>query len=703
MTGLAIGVWLAGRFGMQDLMRFIAAGIGVTATGLAAWAWTSRLKELPYIAFVAMIALVNLVSHLTDYGRRGMVSVAAIVVWVLYYRIAYKFSTTKVIWVAILAGSPMLVLLAAFSEARVKRPDTTAEAIQYMIGADIGKGLRRLATFQGSAPISMWCIENYPEHSNYRHCYTAKALVWFFVPRAFWKGKPDGLGKAIPALAGMRNVGGLNVGAGMIGHACAEGGWYALLLYAAIIAAGLKVLDRLVVTHPSPLYRIPIASALGDLFATSRGEVNFFLDIMIISYCFRFCDGSYASPHEQTSNSSCPPYCFEPMTPRNPIRVCIQQPSLAAYRVPLYCELEKSKLISLKVVHGLSPGIPNCESNGFQTEQVLERPLPLVKGKALWHQPQISLATRAHSDVLVYSGNMRYASLLPGLLRAKSNGVASVLWGHHYSKSGGSLTRHVREKLFFGLSDCILCYSQEVAARIRKNRRFSEKTFVAPNSVEQEPIQKSRQHWLQRPDQLKQFQEKHGVARGPNLLFVSRIKPRNKLEILVEALHEVKKSYPGATAIVVGTKNEEQRRIKALAKKLGVDSAVIFTGAIYDELQLAPWFLSSDVFVYPAQIGLSLFHAFGYGLPVIAGVHETRRNPELEALKHGENGLLFDEEQPAQAAEAILKVLVNPELKSRLSNGAMNTVKDHFNMKIMAANFLEAILYAAQTKGWQPA
>ena len=39
-------------------------------------------------------------------------------------------------------------------------------------------------------------------------------------------------------------------------------------------------------------------------------------------------------------------------------------------------------------------------------------------------------------------------------------------------------------------------------------------------------------------------------------------------------------------------------------------------GSIYDEIELAPWFLTADAFVYPENIGLSILHAFGYGLPV---------------------------------------------------------------------------------------
>ncbi len=283
LTIMAIAIWLAGRFGLKELMRFISSGIGVTATGAAAWAWSDRRKNPFFLSVLIGVALVNLAPHLTEYGRRGLLSIAGIVAWVMYYRIYFRFKPIKIVIVSLIIAIPTLTVLAAFSEARVKRPDSVAESLEFMVNADIKKGLRRLATFQGSAPISIWCVENHPSPNEYRHMYTPKAFVWFFLPRTFWPDKPQGLGITIPRLAGMTRVGGLNVGAGMIGHASAEGGWYAVILYAFLMAVGLKIMDAIVIARPSPLYRITFASALGDLFATSRGEVNYFLDIVLMS------------------------------------------------------------------------------------------------------------------------------------------------------------------------------------------------------------------------------------------------------------------------------------------------------------------------------------------------------------------------------------------------------------------------------------
>lgn len=282
---LAIGllVFLLGKIALPDLMRYASDGICAAATGFAAWAWSSKLKRPYFWSILILVAAASLLPHLTAYGRRGIVSIAAIIAWVVYYRVTFRFSFTKLVIVTALVVSPMIVIVAAFSEVRVHRPQTAGEAVQAMMKADIGRGMARLATFQGSAPISLWCMENFPRPYNQRHLYSLKATGWFFLPRAAWPDKPAGLGIQIPRMAGMRRVGGLNVGAGLIGHSMAEGGLYAIVIYALILGVGFKFFDSLILQKSSVYYTVPLAASLGNVFATCRGELNYFIDLTVIS------------------------------------------------------------------------------------------------------------------------------------------------------------------------------------------------------------------------------------------------------------------------------------------------------------------------------------------------------------------------------------------------------------------------------------
>ncbi len=375
------------------------------------------------------------------------------------------------------------------------------------------------------------------------------------------------------------------------------------------------------------------------------------------------------------------------------IRVSIQQPALAAYRVPLFRAIAAHKQIELTVVHGEKNDLPNAAAEGFTAIRRLEFRPPLVGNLITWHSAQTGLARRGESDVLVLSANIRYASLLPALLRARKNGVATVLWGHHQAKRGGSLAEWLRRGILFRLADAVLCYSDEVAESIRTRERFANKVFVAANSLDQQPIEAARVFWAREPRRLAEFRKEHAIT-SPNLLFVSRIKPRNKLDTLVDVLARLKEKYPEATATIVGAHNDEQERIADLANERGVGDRVCFPGAIYDERELAPWFLSADVFFYPAQIGLSIFHAFGYGLPVIAGFAKNRANPEIEALDHGVNGYRFPEGDSQAAWERVEQLLSNNERRRTMSENSTRIVREKFNIPNMARQFVEAIEFA---------
>ena len=51
--------------------------------------------------------------------------------------------------------------------------------------------------------------------------------------------------------------------------------------------------------------------------------------------------------------------------------------------------------------------------------------------------------------------------------------------------------------------------------------------------------------------------------------------------------------------------------LQRLAGELSLDETVLFTDPIYEEQQLAAYFLSSNIFCYPENIGLSILHAMG--------------------------------------------------------------------------------------------
>lgn len=375
-------------------------------------------------------------------------------------------------------------------------------------------------------------------------------------------------------------------------------------------------------------------------------------------------------------------------TPPKPIRLVIQQPALPKYRLPVFEELSRRRGIDLTVVYGEQKTLPNADRFHFKAIKVPLREFTIFGQPVLWHPAQWQYATRAHADVLILNWNVRYPQLVPALLRARAEGVPTILWGHGYSKNEATWRAWPRRKVT-ELATALLFYNHTTARNYIATGTDPRKVFVALNSLDQRPIQAARQHWLSRPEELAAFRREHNLT-GPTIIFVSRLEPANRVDLLLQATQQLLRKFPTLTAVIVG-KGPDEQRLKGLAAELGIERHVRFPGAIYDEMQLAPWMLSADVYCYPSNIGLSLLHAFGYALPVVTADRPTAHGPEIEALQPDRNGLVYAEGNIQSLTETLRHLLDCPELRARLSAGAEETVLTQFSLTKMVDGFMDAI------------
>lgn len=390
-----------------------------------------------------------------------------------------------------------------------------------------------------------------------------------------------------------------------------------------------------------------------------------------------------------------------PNTPsihERPIRVVIQQPALSHYRVAVFRELARRPGIDLKVVYGDERGITNAPPDGFEAEFVKLHDIRVGRAVVRWHPAQYRYATPKHADVVVLSWSTRYLTLLPALARARWNDLGIVLWGHGYSKSETALRQRSRNAML-GFADSVVLYNYSAAqAIIDAGSADPDRVFVALNTLDLDPIRAVADRWRADPDALAKFRFEKRLDAAPVVLFVSRLYPGNRTDLLIRAAPLLAARFPGLKIVIIGD-GPDAPRLKELAASLGSDQAVVFVGPLFGEEQLAPWFLSADVFCYPTNIGLSIIHAMSYGLPVVTGDRQEAQNPEIEALRSGENGLVFRDGDPESLAEAVGMILSDPALRRRLGYAAVETVTGDFSMEKMVDGLEAAVRVAAVRHG----
>ena len=379
-----------------------------------------------------------------------------------------------------------------------------------------------------------------------------------------------------------------------------------------------------------------------------------------------------------------------------PLRVIIQQPALPKYRIPVFRELAARPALDVTLLYSGGSDVPSVEAEGFEARRVWERMLLRRPRQLRWEPAQIASASRRRCDVLILEWNAGVASLVPALLLARLRGMGTVLWGHGYSKRERPLARAMRNAVG-RLADCLLLYNHTAADALVARGFARERTFVALNALDQTAIEQARDTWRASPGRMGEFRETHDIAGRRIVLFVSRLEADNGLDLLIRAAAGLKDTRPELTVAIIGH-GPAQPDLERLVAELGVSDRIRFLGAIYEEDELAPWFLAADVFCYPRNIGLSLLHAFGYGLPVITDDNLRAQNPEIEALRDGENGLLYKAGDTGALAAAIDRLLTDEPLRQRLGAEAERTTSEQFTLANMVDGMEAAIRAAAKRR-----
>ena len=373
-----------------------------------------------------------------------------------------------------------------------------------------------------------------------------------------------------------------------------------------------------------------------------------------------------------------------------PLRIALCQTVLPQYRVPVLNLLGAQPGVELTVFADERMG--SLESGtgrlNFRLEPAPVKHLRLLGQDFRIQAAQFKAVDPTRFDLAILPWETRYLSLPAALLLGRLRGLPVALWGHGYSKRPSRLRDTVRN--FFGRrASAVLLYTHSVARRLVGQAGFApERVFVAQNALDQQAIQAAQEHWLARPGELKAFAEKHGLDPQRTLIYVSRLEAENRIELLLQAMVRICASEPGARLVMVGD-GPQRQRLEDLATSLGLGGRVLFAGKIYDELALAPWMLSASLLCYPANVGLSMLHAFGYGLPVVTGDDLPGHGPEIEALVPAANGLLYHRGDVDHMAEQCLNILSDATLRQTLSQGARRTVAEEYTLERMVQGFLD--------------
>jgi phosphatidylinositol alpha-1,6-mannosyltransferase len=174
------------------------------------------------------------------------------------------------------------------------------------------------------------------------------------------------------------------------------------------------------------------------------------------------------------------------------------------------------------------------------------------------------------------------------------------------------------------------------------------------------------------------------------LLTVGNVTDRKGQDIVIQAMPRLLKEIPGVHYLVAGLPTQ-QAEMEGIAAELGVEPHVHFLGRV-DTPALLALYNACDVFVLTSRhdqagefegYGIVVVEAALCGKPAVV----SNNSGLVEAIAPGETGLAVNEDDPSDTARALLDLLRDDALRSRMGEAARSRALREQTWEACAAQY----------------
>ena len=161
----------------------------------------------------------------------------------------------------------------------------------------------------------------------------------------------------------------------------------------------------------------------------------------------------------------------------------------------------------------------------------------------------------------------------------------------------------------------------------------------------------------------------------PIFLFVGKVIPRKGLQFLLEACAILQQQGEQKYTLLIVGDGEQRAELEALSQKYGLIDRIQWLGWLnYD--RLGNYFRKADVFVFPTLEdvwGLVLLEAMSFGKPILS----SKWAGSSELVVEGENGYIFEPQEPEKLAELMRRFIDDPNLIVSMGHKSQQLIAEH--------------------------
>ena len=313
----------------------------------------------------------------------------------------------------------------------------------------------------------------------------------------------------------------------------------------------------------------------------------------------------------------------------------------------------------------------------------------------LWESNIIKRIFSRQYKLFILDGAVSHLSTWIFSLLCRLAGKKVVFWSHGFKGTDKGVLKIVRNLFFKYLPHGLILYGNFSKDIMVQEGFDSRKIFVIGNSLNYSEQKRIRDSLLDNSKTLLNFKKELFNNNHPTLIFIGRLVPNKKVSEILNAIAVIAEKGTILNCIIIGD-GPERSKLEKQVKTLKLDRQIHFSGALYDENEIAKHFLISDLMVSPGNVGLNCIHSLSFGVPVITHDNFSSQNPEVEAITDGENGFFFSFNDFDNMTEKIYKWFSMK--REDVFQKCIEPIEEKYNPEVHTLNIHKAVLTILEDK-----
>ena len=279
----------------------------------------------------------------------------------------------------------------------------------------------------------------------------------------------------------------------------------------------------------------------------------------------------------------------------------------------------------------------------------------------------------------------------PAIMYGKKLGIPKILtlhtqyerYAYYIAPIPEKLTQEAIKRIIFNLAykiDCITTPSGSMKELI-KSYGIKNRIEVIPNAIDLDSFRQK--------DELKcsEIRKRYNLKEDDKIiLYVGRVAQEKSIDKIIEALAITKRKGISNVRLLIVGGGPAIEELKNLVRSLQIEEQVIFTGEVKNE-EIRHYYKIAYLFTIASTtetFGIVIIEALASGIPVLA----VKAPGAVDILTDGLDGLLVDNDNDIEKfANALDKIIREPELRERLSQGALKT-SERYSIDIVSERML---------------